>query len=124
MPCAVDAAIPTVLAIARNVQWVASCDGGACVRRMISAICSGGSGAFRRTRPIAKQAANAVVHEALLPAPNTGFGLAGLGHDYRGAQTGAAQKDDPSLPDVLLAALRVRDDGAQPLPAADRREIR
>ena len=52
MPCTVEAAMPATLAIARSVQWVASWGGGSCVRRMIQATRSGGTGAFpgRRDR--------------------------------------------------------------------------
>ena len=46
IPGTAKAAIPTALAIARSVQWVASCDSGACVRWMISATNSGATGAF------------------------------------------------------------------------------
>lgn len=48
----------------------------------------------RRTGPVAQQSIDAFVHEPLLPAPDTGLGLVGLGHDGRGAQTIAAQKDN------------------------------
>mgnify|MGYP006932270250 CR=1 FL=1 len=38
MRCTVATPSPTAFAIARTVQWVASCGGGACVRRTTSAV--------------------------------------------------------------------------------------
>jgi len=74
----------------------------------------------RRTGLVANQAIDALVHEPLLPAPDTGLGLAGLGHDRRGAEARAAQKDDTCPPDVLLRAFGVRDDRLQTLMIARR----
>ena len=73
-----------------------------------------------RTRLVAKQSVDAFVHEPLLPAPYTGFGLSGLGHDRRGAQTIATQKHDTRPPYVFLTALGVRDDRSQSLTVAGR----
>ena len=86
---------PATFAIARGVQWVASC-GGACW--------------VRRTGPVAKQAVDTLVHEPLLPAPDKGLGLAGLGHDRRASEPLVALQDDPRPPDMFLRAFQVRDD--------------
>ena len=73
-----------------------------------------------RTRPVAQKTIDAFLHEPLLPAPHAGLGLAGLGHDRRGAKAVAAQKHDPRPPDMLLRALGVRDNRAQSLTVAGR----
>jgi hypothetical protein len=52
--CTVDAATPATLAIARNVQWVASCGGDCCVRRTISATRCGGTGALPGGRDLSQ----------------------------------------------------------------------
>ena len=74
----------------------------------------------RRTGPVAKQAVDTLVHEPLLPAPDTGLGLAGLGHDRRVPEPLVALQDDPRPPDMFLRALRVRDDRLQSLTVARR----
>jgi chromosome segregation and condensation protein ScpB len=56
--------------------------------------------------PVAKQSIDAFLHEPLLPGSDTGLGLVGLGHDCRGAQIIAAQKDNARAPDMLLRASR------------------
>ena len=52
--CTVDAATSATFAIARNVQWVAWCGGGVCVRRTISATRSGGIGALPGGRDLSR----------------------------------------------------------------------
>ncbi len=69
---------------------------------------------------IPQQTIDALVHEALLPAPNAGLGLAGLGHDSRGSTALAAQKNNPRSPDVLLRTHRISDDRPQSLTIAGR----
>ena len=54
------------------------------------------------------------------PAPDTGLGLAGLGHDRRVPEPLVALQDDPRPPDMFLRALRVRDDRLQSLTVARR----
>lgn len=64
-----------------------------------------------RPGPVMKKVFEAVGHEPLLPAPHAGLRLAGLRHDHIGACPVSAQQHDPGVPDVLLLALRVGDDG-------------
>jgi len=76
----------------------------------------------RRTRLVTQQALHALLHEALLPAPDTGLGLAGLAHDRVGADAIGAQQHDSCPPDVLLRRIAVPRHGLKPLavPAGDR----
>ncbi len=67
----------------------------------------------RWTGSVTQQAINAFAHEPLLPAPHAGFGLGRGGHDRRGPQTLATQKDDTRPPDMFLRAFGVRDNAAQ-----------
>ena len=73
---------------------------------------------LRQAHDLGDTTADTLVHEPLLPAPHAGLGLAGLGHDRRGAQTLAAEKDNMCPPDVFLRALGIRDDRAQSLTVA------
>jgi len=73
-----------------------------------------------RTGLVAQQADDALVHEPLLPALDTGPGLVGLGHDRRGTQALDARKNNTRPPDALLRALGVRDDRAQSLTVTGR----
>src|SRR5258708_18830391 len=61
-----------------------------------------------RARLIAQEPIDAFEHEALLPAPHTGFVLADLALDPARPNTGAGQKDDPGPPNMLLRAIAVR----------------
>src|SRR5258708_38879460 len=61
-----------------------------------------------RARLIAQEPADAFEHEALLPAPHTGFALACLAPDPTRPDTGAGQQDDPGPPNTLLRTLAVR----------------
>lgn len=51
---------------------------------------------------VAQQTLEALLHEAFLPAPDAGLGLAGLVHDLIGAEPVCAQRDDLSPPHLLL----------------------
>jgi hypothetical protein len=98
-----DGLIPTALAIAGALQWVASW-GGAWLGQRDDPI--DGLGRQRRNPRgpglVAGQPRDPLVHEALLPAPDHGFALAdGLG-DGVGALAIRRQQDNPSAPDVLL----------------------
>jgi len=64
---------------------------------------------------VAQQPIHAFVHEALLPAPDGGFGHAGLAHDRHSAEAGGAQQYNLRSPDVLLRAAAVAAYGDQPL---------
>jgi hypothetical protein len=49
----------------------------------------------------------AFLHEAFLPAPNTGLRLAGLAHDLVGADAVRAQQDDLGAPDMLVRSIAI-----------------
>ena len=51
--------------------------------------------------------ADALVHEALLPAPDAGLRLARLPHDRSRAETGGAEQHDLGSPDVLLGGVAI-----------------
>jgi hypothetical protein len=56
----------------------------------------------RGSRLIAQEAVITSLHEAFLPAPNTGLRLAGAAHDLMGADAVSAQQDDLGPPDMLM----------------------
>ena len=51
---------------------------------------------------VAQKAVVTFLHEAFLPAPDTGLRFAGLAHDLIGADTVRTQQDDLSSPDMLV----------------------
>ena len=51
---------------------------------------------------VAQEAVVTFLHEAFLPAPDTGLRLAGLAHDLIGADALGAQQHDLGPPDMLL----------------------
>ena len=61
----------------------------------------------RRPRLVAQEAVITFLHEAFLPAPNTGFRLAGPAHDLIGAKTVRAEQDDLGSPDMLVWGVAV-----------------
>ena len=61
----------------------------------------------RGARLIVQEAVVTCLHEAFLPAPHTGFRLAGPAHDFIGANTVRAQQDYLSPPDMLVQAVAV-----------------
>ncbi len=61
----------------------------------------------RRSRLIAQEAVVTSLHEALLPAPHTGFRLAGLAHDFIGADAVRAQQDNLGSPDMLMRCIAI-----------------
>ena len=67
----------------------------------------------RRARLVAQQPVHALLHEALLPAPDGGLGHAGLPHDLGRAAAFGGQQHDPGAPDVLLRAVAVDGDSEQ-----------
>jgi hypothetical protein len=69
-----------------------------------------------RARFVAQQAVDALMHEALLPAPDAGFGGAGLAHDLGRADTIGAQQHDGGPPDMLLGRVPVADNSLKALP--------
>jgi hypothetical protein len=62
----------------------------------------------RRTRLVAQEPVHAFEHEALLPAPHTGFVLAGLALDPTRPDPRAGQQNDPRPPNMLLWTIAVR----------------
>jgi hypothetical protein len=56
----------------------------------------------RRPRLVAQETVIPFLHEALLPAPDTGLRFAGPAHDLVGANTVHTQQDDLSPPDMLM----------------------
>jgi hypothetical protein len=59
---------------------------------------------------ITKKALEAFLHEASLPAPDAGLGLAGSAHDLVRADAVGREQDDLGLPRMLLRGLAVSDD--------------
>ena len=64
---------------------------------------------------VAQQPVHALLHEALLPAPDGSFGDTGLSHDLSRAAAFAAQQHDPSPPGVLLRTVAIDCDRSKPL---------
>ena len=67
----------------------------------------------RGTRFIAQEPRYPFAHKAFLPAPDTGFRLAGSGHDRTRAQSIAAKKNNPSPPYMLLRGTTIRNNRVQ-----------
>ena len=67
----------------------------------------------RRSRLIAQQAVVTSLHEAFLPAPHTGFRLAGLAHDLIGADAVSAQQDNLGPPDMLMRCIAISRESQQ-----------
>ncbi len=67
----------------------------------------------RRACFIVQEAVVARLHEAFLPAPDTGFRLAGPAHDLIGADPVRAQQDDLSAPDMLVRAIAIPSESVQ-----------
>jgi hypothetical protein len=61
----------------------------------------------RRPRLVAQQALIAFLHEAFLPAPDAGLGLAGPAHDLVGTDAGGAQQHDLGPPHLLVGGVAV-----------------
>ena len=61
----------------------------------------------RTPRLVAQEAFITLLHEAFLPAPDTGFRLAGPTHDLIGADTVRAKQDDLGSPDMLVWGIAI-----------------
>ena len=61
----------------------------------------------RTPRLIAQEAVIPFLHEALLPAPDTGLRFAGPAHDLIGANTIRAQHNDLSPPDMFVEGVAI-----------------
>lgn len=59
---------------------------------------------------VAQQTGDALLGEALLPAPDRRLGNAGFPHDGIGTEARGGEQHDPAAPDVLLRAVAIRDD--------------
>ena len=79
---------------------------------VIDALAPHGQGA-RRTSLVPQQAIDVIRHEALLPSPDAGFGLAGRRHDRVGAEAIAAQQNDPGAPDMFLSRVAIANNRVQ-----------
>jgi hypothetical protein len=75
-------------------------------------------GRLGRDKPHVRPSAG--LHEALLPAPDHRFALAGLPHDLGGAQTVCGEQDDPGASNMLLRAVPVGNDRCKTLATASR----
>ena len=64
---------------------------------------------------VAQKTVHAFDGEALLPAPDTGLGLAGLAHDRVSADACRAEQHDLRPPHVLLRRVAVPDQSAEPI---------
>ena len=63
----------------------------------------------RRPRLVAEKAIHALFHKPLLPAPDTGLGLAGPTHNCRCADTVGAQQNDCRPPHMFLGGIAIPD---------------
>jgi hypothetical protein len=66
-------------------------------------------------RLVPQQPVDALLHEALLPAPDGRLGNTGLSHDLSRAAAFGRQQHDPSPPRVLLRAVAIGRNGRKPL---------
>jgi hypothetical protein len=73
-----------------------------------------------RPRLVAKQGAEAFLHEALLPAPDAGLRFAGPSHGLVRADAIGAEQDDFSAPGVLLSSVAVPDERFGPAAIRNR----
>jgi hypothetical protein len=72
----------------------------------------------RRPCLVTQQAVVPFLHEAFLPAPNTGLRLAGSTHDLVGADAVHAQQDDLGSPHVLVRRVAILCQGLEPALAS------
>lgn len=63
---------------------------------------------------VTEKAVDALLHETLLPAPDTGLGCSGLPHDCVGSDAVGAQQHDGRAPDMLLRCIAVPGDRFKP----------
>src|SRR5674536_117365 len=61
----------------------------------------------RWPRLVSQETVIAFLHEAFLPAPDTGLRLTGPAHDLIGANTVRAEQDDLGSPDMLVRGVAV-----------------
>jgi hypothetical protein len=93
-----------------RVQWVVSPAGSVSVSATTRSATSGPSGGTRDGRVLSRSSPSTPGHEARLPAPDAGLGLAGPAHDLGRPEAVGGRQNDPGPPDVLLRAVPIRDD--------------
>ena len=71
---------------------------------------------------VAQQPVDALLHEAFLPAPDDGLGLARPAHHLEGAAAVGRGQDDLGPPDMLLGRTAIRHDRLKPT-AIFRRDV-
>src|SRR5262249_23989923 len=114
MRCTELTLMPTALAMAAPVQWVAFGGGPDKVKVTTRSTTSGGSwGDSRGPGFVAPQPGDACGAKPILPAPDDGLGLSSAPHDLGAAAAIGGQKDDLSPPDMLLRAVPIADNGLQ-----------
>src|SRR5665213_1943077 len=67
----------------------------------------------RGARLVTQQAVVTLLHEAFLPAPDTGLRFARLAHDLVGADAGRAQQHDLGTPDMLMRRVAISRERSQ-----------
>src|SRR4029453_5174950 len=102
--------IPTALAMAAPVQWVACAGGPAKVKATTRSAISGLNGGMRDGRVLSPHHPGSPLGaKPPLPTPDDGLSLSGPPHDLGGAVPGGCQQDDLGPPDMLLRAVPVGD---------------
>ena len=119
LPQALDGAqamMPTALAMARPVQWVASPGGSEQVSSSTFATTLAESGALPGLRVLSRsKAVDALLAVAQLPAPDRGAADPGATRDFQNRQALGGQQNDLRPLNMLERAAAVRDDGEQTL---------
>src|SRR4029077_16499336 len=112
-----DGLIPTVLAIAGALQWVASWGGAWLVSATTRSTVSAGSGGMREGRVLSR--VNPSIPSCMKRScqrPTTVFALADSAGDGGGTLAVGCQNNDPRPPNVLLRAVAIANDRVQPNP--------
>jgi hypothetical protein len=95
MRCTELTLIPLCFAILAAVQCVASPGGSPSARTTMPSGTSAPNGSIRDRRVLSRnKPSKPSFHETLLPAPDTGLGLAGLTHDRVAARTIGRKQND------------------------------
>ena len=123
MRCTARSEMPTALAMARPVQWVASPGGSEQVSARTRATASPSSGALAGLAGlVAQQAVDALLGVALLPAPDRRAADAGAPGDFQNREPLGGEQDDLGALDVLERT--VTDRRRSPPAACDLRRSR
>src|SRR5436309_148572 len=106
--------IPTALAMAAPVQWVACAGGPAKVKATTCSAISELNGGMRDGRVLSRHSPGSTLRaKPLLPTPDDGLSLSGPPHDLGRAVPGGCQQDDLGSPDMLLRTVAVGDNCLQ-----------